>query len=106
MKIYIAGPMTGHPDMNYPAFHAAAAELRALGHVVINPAENPEPAGATPRQKWLGYMRISIAQMTTVDAVCMLPGWEKSSGALKEHTIAGWLMIPILTDASKMWGFL
>ena len=29
--IYISGPITGLPDLNYPAFHAAAAELRALG---------------------------------------------------------------------------
>ena len=39
MRIYVAGPMTGHPELNFPAFHAAATELRALGHHVENPAE-------------------------------------------------------------------
>jgi hypothetical protein len=27
-RIYIAGPMTGLPDMNYPAFYAAADAWR------------------------------------------------------------------------------
>ena len=27
--VYIAGPMTGLPDFNYPAFHAAASAWRA-----------------------------------------------------------------------------
>ena len=37
--IYIAGPMTGLPDLNFPTFHTEAARLRSLGHEVINPAE-------------------------------------------------------------------
>lgn len=41
--IYLCGPMTGLPEYNYPAFHAAAAELRAQGWRVVNPAENAEP---------------------------------------------------------------
>ena len=41
MRIYIAGPMTGLPDSNYPAFHAAEARLQALGHEPHNPARNP-----------------------------------------------------------------
>lgn len=44
MKLYIAGPMTGLPDLDFPAFHEAAAKLRAQGHEVINPAEiNADP---------------------------------------------------------------
>jgi len=44
MRIYIAGPMTGLPEFNYPAFNAAAEYLRSLGHHVENPADNPVPA--------------------------------------------------------------
>ena len=39
MRIYIAGPMTGKKDHNFPAFEAAAKRLRDKGHFVINPAE-------------------------------------------------------------------
>lgn len=37
--VYIAGPMSGKKDYNYPAFEAAAAEIRAAGYNVISPHE-------------------------------------------------------------------
>ena len=83
-RIYIAGPMSGLPDLNYPAFNARAAELRALGHHVENPAENPEPHC----QSWLGYMRLAVRQLATCDVVHLLPGWSKSRGARIEHQLA------------------
>ena len=39
MKMYLSGPMTGMAENNFPAFHDAAAKLRAGGHEVVNPAE-------------------------------------------------------------------
>lgn len=94
MKIYIAGPMTGLPAFNFPAFHAAAAQLRAAGHEVENPAENPVPAcGGT----WLGYMRMAIAQVAKVDAVVLLPGWENSKGARVERDLAIGLGLDVMT---------
>lgn len=39
-RIYIAGPMTGLPDFNFPAFNDMAAILRGLGYHVENPAEH------------------------------------------------------------------
>ena len=90
-RIYIAGPMTGMPDFNYPAFNAAAAALRADGHHVENPAENPVPACGS----WLGYMRLALAQLVTCDEVHALFGWEGSRGARIELRLAEDLGIPV-----------
>ena len=83
-RIYIAGPMSGLPDFNYPAFHAAAAVLRAQGHHVKNPAENPAPTCGT----WQGCMRMSLRQLAACDCLCMLPGWRASRSARIEHGLA------------------
>lgn len=91
-RIYIAGPMTGLPDFNYPAFNAEAARLRALGFHVENPAENPAP----PCGSWAGYMRLAIAQLVTCDAICLLPGWSASRGASIEHDLAVHLGLAVM----------
>ena len=97
MKIYIAGPMTGRPQFNYPAFHQAATLLRVAGHIVINPAENPAPACGS----WLGYMRMSVAQVASVDCLVMLPGWPLSKGARIEYLLAKLLGLGV-TSLKKM----
>ena len=48
-RIYLSGAMTGCPDLNFPAFHAAAKALRERGLVVINPAEI-KPEGERPAE--------------------------------------------------------
>ena len=83
-RIYIAGPMTGLPEFNYPAFNAEAARIRALGYHVENPAENKAPENGA----WEDYMKLSLRQMLTCDTVVMLPGWGKSKGALIEYSLA------------------
>ena len=35
-KVYVAGPMTGLPEFNYPAFFAAEEYLRSHGAKVMN----------------------------------------------------------------------
>lgn len=84
MKIYVAGPMTGLPDLNFPAFHEAARILRAAGHEVVNPAE----INADPTAGWVDCMRADIRELVTCEAICLLPGWEKSRGAILESVIA------------------
>jgi hypothetical protein len=83
-KTYIAGPMTGIKDLNFPAFHQAAEWLRGMGHEVVNPAEiNPDH-----HMSWEACMRSDIAELVTCDAILLLPGWEDSRGAKLEHHIA------------------
>lgn len=81
---YVAGPMTGLPEFNYPAFHAEAERLRVLGFWVENPAENASPICGT----WEGYLRQAIRQMLLCDGVVLLPGWENSRGAVLERHVA------------------
>jgi hypothetical protein len=81
MKLYIAGPMTGLPDLNFPVFHRAAALLRAAGHTVANPAEiNPDPGA-----QWQACMFRDLEELDTCDGILMLPGWENSPGAQIER---------------------
>lgn len=92
-RVYIAGPMTGLPDLNYPVFYAAAAYLRKMGYQVESPAECELPPDTT---SWNQFMRSGITQLMRCDAIVMLPGWEKSRGATAEHTIAKLIDIPVL----------
>lgn len=92
MKIYVAGPMTGLPELNFPAFHAMTARLRAAGHEVVNPAE----INSDPDADWVECMRADIRELVTCDAIAMLAGWEKSEGATIEHYIAKSLRMSVL----------
>ncbi len=92
-RIYIAGPMTGLPDLNYPAFHAEAKRLRNAGWHVENPAENPvPPCGGT----WEGYMRLALEQLVKCDSITLLPGWARSRGACIEHFVATQLGLAVV----------
>lgn len=90
-RIYIAGPMTGLPDFNFPAFNDMAAILRGLGYHVENPAEHGVVEGA----EWADYLRYDIARLATCEALVLLPGWRHSRGALLEVHIAKALGIQI-----------
>ncbi len=83
-RIYVAGPMTGLPEFNYPAFHAAARTLRSLGYSVENPAE----CLGGDNFGWRDYMRQGITQLLMCNAVALLDGWENSRGARAERDLA------------------
>ena len=94
-RIYVAGPMTGKPDLNFPAFNAEARRLRAEGWEVVNPAEiNPDHG-----KPWAECMRSDIAELVTCEAISLLPGWEDSRGATLEHHIAQKLGLRVLLPA-------
>lgn len=93
--LYIAGPMTGHPEFNYPAFRAAESALRLRGFDVLNPVDvdAQKPVGVTVDWDW--YMRRTIPMMMGADAIALLPGWQQSRGATIEHDLASSLRMPI-----------
>ena len=83
-RIYLSGPMSGLPELNFPAFHAAAAQLRTQGLDVVNPAE----ISASQPGDWQACMRADIAALVGCDTIALLPGWERSQGAHLELHIA------------------
>ena len=91
-RIYISGPMKGYPEHNFPAFHAAAAELRAKGLDVVNPAEI-NPSGGT----WHECMRADIKALCDCTTLVLLPGWPGSEGAQLELHVAHRLGLRIST---------
>lgn len=81
MKIYLAGPMSGVPDLNRPAFNAKAKEFRDEGHTVLNPASviAPMREALAEEMEWI---------CLHAEAMAFLPGWERSYGARAEHALA------------------
>lgn len=100
MRIYIAGPMTGIEDFNYPAFNAAAQMLTSRGHEPLNPVDSEKHNDTDTHQTWDWYLRHAIAMVTTADGVALLPGWEKSRGANLEWIVADALGLDIRTLAA------
>lgn len=83
---YVAGPMTGYPDWNTPAFEEMAKRLRAAGLEVIAPNELHAP-DENIAHSW--YLRRDIAKMVECcGRVVFLTGWERSKGARMEHFVA------------------
>ena len=92
MRLYIAGPMTGLPEFNFPAFDAAEDVIRAAGFDTRNPARH---GAGDPGQTWADYMRRDIPDLLACDGIALLPGWENSRGARLEVYIADALGMPI-----------
>lgn len=87
MKLYLAGPMTGLPEFNYPLFRYTAELLTNLGYEVEDPSTNVNP---TP-DDYHGWLREGLAQLIRCDGVALLPGWEASGGARLEVNVGATL---------------
>lgn len=106
-NIYLAGPMQGYPQFNFPRFNAVAQALRANGHKVFNPAEkdierhagtdiskgNTSGSLAEVKSKHGFSLRQALSEdmeyiCKEADTIALLPGWEKSNGAMAEHRTA------------------
>jgi hypothetical protein len=130
MKVYLSGPMTGLPRHNVPAFFKHGAELSMSGYDVYSPAEasidlvaqetahkgvsqaeipayldDPgfyEAAWARiPRET---FLRQDAAMIAQVDAIAMLPGWQRSPGANWELQLATSLGIPAFCHHMRALG--
>lgn len=94
-RIYIGGPMRGYAEHNFPAFHRAVERFRACGWETVNPVDigaalfdnNPAVAGGE-------YIRADVKELAACDAIALLPGWEKSTGARCEAVVAVTIGLP------------
>jgi hypothetical protein len=123
VKFYIAGPMTGIPQFNIPAFDAAAFVLRRKGYECVSPAEldDPEiraismasPDGAiatleTHGQTWGDFLARDIKLLADGDItnILVLKGWQKSRGARLQtfvgHALCGMSVFAFDDDATIM----
>ena len=89
-RLYVAGPMTGLPEYNYPAFHQAAERLDNHGYGVLNPARR----GVQPDWQWSDYLRHALRDVTRADGIALLGGWWRSRGARLEVHVATALDMP------------
>lgn len=93
--IYLAGPMSGIAEFNYPAFAKYAKKYRDLGYEVTSPHELDLADGTDPGKDnvfkipWAEYLKrdLMVMLMRNVTSIYLLPGWEGSRGARLEHHV-------------------
>jgi nucleoside 2-deoxyribosyltransferase len=103
MKIYIAGPMRGYTDYNFPAFFDAAVLLQAEGWETINPAQieidngfdKTTPEDMLTEEDLKVFILRDIQLVMSADAIIMLDGHRESRGAAVELAIAKYCGLPV-----------
>ena len=122
---YIAGPMRGIPEYNYPAFMAAEKALEARGWYVHNPAAmdievdtdedytlfdaddqilHDTAANARRFARRDTDVLLRKLRAENGDAIVLLPGHEGSTGAAAELAVARWVSLKVFTLAEALRG--
>lgn len=119
--LYLAGPMRGIPFYNAPAFDNAAKALRKRGYTIVSPADldrdeydvdfslcptgTEDPALLPPLPTLL--LR-DLWELSKCDGIALLPGYEKSKGAMTELAFAKFCDLKILhytPEEQSLWYF-
>lgn len=92
VKVYLAGPMRGLPEYNFPTFTKTAQALREKGYEVWSPHEDELDQGFNPRldspKTIKEYMARDLPAVLQSDVVALLPGWTNSEGTYIELFVA------------------
>ena len=119
---YLAGPMRGYLEFNFPAFRNAAQTLRKRGLHVVSPHERDEDEGfdwtgtegSDDDLKRAGFdiartlaSDIDLIAAPLCEGVVCLPGWDRSRGAQAEVVFARAIDKPVLfyEEASRSNGY-
>lgn len=102
-QVYIAGPMSGYVDFNFPAFFEAEKFFTGMGYKVWNPAAKESESEVQQDKSFATGDNVSLVaagwdykgaiawdldKVINSDAIYMLKGWEFSPGAAAEHATA------------------
>lgn len=101
--VYVAGPMRGHKDFNFPAFDAARDALLEKGYNVISPADIDRAAGFKPQDSVDDTKPFVLRDFWSLfylarkgGAIALLHGWYRSTGASAEAFLGRWLGLDFL----------
>lgn len=95
--VYIAGPMGGRENWNFPLFNEVERDLIERGWGVYNPAvqgAGDKQTCGTPGD-YKKFLPQDVAWIAASDYVVVLHGWERSKGAVFEVLFAKLSGIPV-----------
>jgi hypothetical protein len=120
-KLYLAGPMSGLPQFNFPAFYAATEMLRAQGYDIVSPAEldDAEDSGAAMKspdgdpnnrdavggKTWGDFLARDVKLLADagITGIIFLDGWQKSKGAKLEAFVGVLGKLKFYTYSTKQY---
>jgi len=98
-RIYISGPISGHDDLNEPAFRQAAARVAAFYEAEAIVPHDVYKVDTTCRAAiWCRAMVADLTALETCDAIYFIPGWRDSTGACRELSWANRLGLRLIFE--------
>lgn len=115
MRLYLAGPMTGIPRFNFPAFDRWACALRSVGFDVLSPHEadpyetraiawrsaDGDPAALPESDGPIVTTLRNVEGVGTCHGLALMPDWQRSAGT--RHEIATADRFGVIVAPAGMW---
>lgn len=101
-NVYLAGPMSGIKDFNFPAFFEGEKTLKEMGYEVFNPAQCDLDKwgsldGVKKNANYRECLKTDLSWICDLaTAIALLPGWENSKGVKAELALAEALGLKVI----------
>lgn len=106
VRVYISGPITAPTEeeirRNVEVADAVGRELAALGYNPFIPHKQTEGWHSRTSFTREQYLALDFDWLRLCHAVYLLPGWERSLGALAEYEEARRLGIPLVRSVAEL----